>query len=80
MGTIYGVVLHEGEPTSGVQVRLADSDGNSIGETQSQQDGAFTFEASGGVWTLQWTSLDGSINEGQVEVPKGEDAEIEIEI
>lgn len=80
MGTIYGMALHEGAPAEGIEVRLVDADDKPVGETVSQKDGSFTFEVASGTWTLKWTSSGGDASDGQIEVPEGEDAEVEIEV
>lgn len=80
MGTIYGVVLRDGEPAAGVNVRLLSASGDLAGEARTLDDGAFTFEAAAGTWNLEWTPPDGEKKDGQVEVPEGEDAEVELEV
>lgn len=80
MGTIYGVVLREGEPVEGVSVRLLGESGDLVGEAHTRDDGAFTFDVAAGTWNLEWTAPGGEKNQGNVEVPEDEDAEVEIEV
>jgi uncharacterized protein YfaS (alpha-2-macroglobulin family) len=80
MGTIYGVALHEGKPAEGVEVRLLGEGGDLIGEARTSEDGAFTFEVAAGTWNLEWSAPGGEKKDGQVEVPEGEDAEVELEV
>lgn len=80
MGTIYGVVLKAGEPAQGVEVRLLDESGEVVGEAHTLDDGAFTFEVKAGTWRIEWAVPGTEMKDGQVEVPEGEDAEVELEV
>jgi carboxypeptidase family protein len=80
MGTIYGMAWHEGKPAEGVQVKLVGPGGDVAGEARTIEDGSFKFDVSPGTWTVHWTALGGETEEGQVEVPEGEDAEVELEV
>lgn len=80
MGTLYGMVFKSGDPAEGIEVTLIGPNGESAGTATSGDDGSFTFDVTAGTWTLTWRGEDGAENEGSVEVPEGEDAEVEIEI
>lgn len=80
MSIIYGVALKEGEPVAGVHVRLLSQEGQEVNAADTMEDGAFEFEVKPGLWSLQWTAPDGREDEGEIDVPEGEDAEIELEI
>ncbi|MGH9198201.1 MAG: DUF1416 domain-containing protein [Acidimicrobiia bacterium] len=80
MPIIYGVALKDGEPTEGVRVKLVDDGGTEVMNVETAEDGLFEFEVKPGLWTLQWTTPEGREDEGEIEVPEGEDAEIELEV
>lgn len=79
-GTVYGMALHEGEPVEGVQVKIVDDSAQVVAEAKTLADGAFTLHLNSGTYTMQWTPPGGEMTEGPVEVPDGEDAEVELEV
>lgn len=81
MSKIYGIALtKDGDPVAGVEVVVSDSSGETVSSLTTGDDGIFELEVDTGTWNLRWTPAGGDSNEGQVEVPEGEDAEVELEI
>lgn len=79
MSTVYGIALRNGEPAAGVGVELVAADGEVKASLETGSEGTFQFETEAGTWTVRWQTPEGP-EEGEVQVPEGEDAEVEIEL
>jgi uncharacterized protein YfaS (alpha-2-macroglobulin family) len=79
MSAVYGIALKDGKPVKGIKVELLSPTGEVNSHAETGTDGTFQFPAEAGIWTVRWTTSDGT-DEGQVEITEGGDAEVEIEV